>query len=155
LARKRPWEPSPLATLPTLLIALASGEVYSFDLFMDENWRVRRIFAALGSRSRLFFKERGYMTVYSRVGVFNRSSRKAMRRGGWKLSGLVLRARGERCGGWPIVTLSGSAHPLMRRRRRAAGQEQLDVNRLVIRDAKGRPRILASTVESGPPSWRS
>jgi hypothetical protein len=32
-----------------------------------------------------------------------------------------------------------------------AGQEQSDVDRLVIRDAKGRPRILASTVESGAP----
>jgi hypothetical protein len=51
LAHKRPWEPSPLATLPTLLISLASGEVFSFDLFVDENWRGRRIFAALGSRS--------------------------------------------------------------------------------------------------------
>jgi hypothetical protein len=33
----------------------------------------------------------------------------------------------------------------------AAGQDQADVYRLVIRDAKGRPRILASTVESGAP----
>jgi hypothetical protein len=33
----------------------------------------------------------------------------------------------------------------------AAGQGQADVDRLVIRDAKGRPRILASTVESGAP----
>jgi GNAT superfamily N-acetyltransferase len=97
-----------------LLIALGSGEVYSFDLFVDENWRGRRIFTALGSQSRLFFKDRGYTTVYSRVSVFNRSSRKAMRRGGWKVSGLILRARGERRG-WPIVTLSGSAHPLTRR----------------------------------------
>ena len=33
----------------------------------------------------------------------------------------------------------------------AAGQEQSDVDRLIIRDAKGRPRILASTVETGEP----
>jgi hypothetical protein len=33
----------------------------------------------------------------------------------------------------------------------AAGQVQSDVDRLVIRDAQGRPRILASTVESGAP----
>ena len=33
----------------------------------------------------------------------------------------------------------------------AAGQDQVDVDRLVIRDAKGRPRILASTVQSGAP----
>jgi hypothetical protein len=31
------------------------------------------------------------------------------------------------------------------------GQDQADVDRLVIRDAKGRPRLLASTVESGAP----
>jgi hypothetical protein len=42
-----------------LLIALGPGEVYPFELFVDENWRGRKIFAALGSRSRLFFKERG------------------------------------------------------------------------------------------------
>ena len=45
-----------------LPIALGPGEVYSFDLFVDENWRGRRIFAALGSRSRLFLKDRGYTT---------------------------------------------------------------------------------------------
>jgi hypothetical protein len=33
----------------------------------------------------------------------------------------------------------------------SAGQDHADVERLVIRDAKGRPRILASTVESGAP----
>jgi GNAT superfamily N-acetyltransferase len=100
------------------LIDLSPGEVYSFDLFVHENWRGQKIFTALGSQSRLYFKERGYATVYSRVSAFNGRSRKAILRGGWRASGLVLRARGWIRGRWPIVRLWGSAHPLRRRRRK-------------------------------------
>jgi hypothetical protein len=96
------------------LIDLRPGEVYSFDLFVHEDWRGHRIFTALGSQSRLFFKTRGYTTVYSRVSVFNRRSRKAMFRGGWKASGLVIRAKGAERSRWPILTISGSSHPLQR-----------------------------------------
>ncbi|MGH7914580.1 MAG: GNAT family N-acetyltransferase [Candidatus Binataceae bacterium] len=98
------------------MIALAVDEMYSFDLYVDENFRGNRIYTALGVRSRTFCKERGYVTAYARVSVMNRKSQKAIRRGGWRRSGLALRVRRSR-GGWPIVRLWGSAHPLARLRR--------------------------------------
>jgi hypothetical protein len=44
----------------------------------------------------------------------NRKSLKGGR--GWTPSGLVLRVRGSKRGGWPIITLWGSSHPLSRLR---------------------------------------
>lgn len=40
----------------------------------------------------------------------------AARLRGWKPAGLVLRVRASKSGGWPIITLWGSAHPLVRLR---------------------------------------
>jgi GNAT superfamily N-acetyltransferase len=99
------------------MIALAKGEVYSFDLYVDENWRGNRIYTALGTQARVFCKRQGYTTAYSRVSVTNRKSQKAIRRGGWKPTGVVLRVRRSRRGGWPIIRLWGSAHPLAKLRR--------------------------------------
>jgi hypothetical protein len=98
------------------MIALSAGEMYSFDLYVDENFRGNRVYTALGVRGRTFCKELGYTTAYARVSVGNRKSQKAIRRGGWRRSGLALRARRSR-GGWPIVRLLGSAHPLARLRK--------------------------------------
>ena len=99
------------------LIDLGPDQVYSFDDFVHENWRGQRISTAIGTQSRLYFKERGYATIYARVSAFNRRSRKATLRGGWRASGLVLRAKGWLRGRGPILRLWGSAHPLKRRQR--------------------------------------
>jgi GNAT superfamily N-acetyltransferase len=96
------------------MIALAENEIYSFDLYVGEDWRGRKIAAALGTRAHLFLKKQGYATAYSRVSLMNRNSVKINRLCGWTPSGLVLRVRGSRRGGWPIVTLWGSSHPLTR-----------------------------------------
>jgi GNAT superfamily N-acetyltransferase len=95
------------------MIALGEHEMYSFDLYVDENWRGNRIYTALGTRTRMFCKERGYTTAFARVSVGNRKSQKAIRRGGWHSAGLALRVRRSH-GGWPILKLWGSAHPLAR-----------------------------------------
>ncbi|MGA8567361.1 MAG: hypothetical protein WB580_06165 [Candidatus Binataceae bacterium] len=100
------------------MISLADREAFHFDSYVDENWRGHRIEAALSSRMRLFEKQRGYTEAYTKISTFNRKSLKSSRRMGWKPTGLVLRVRGSRRGGWPIITLWGSAHPLMRLRRK-------------------------------------
>jgi GNAT superfamily N-acetyltransferase len=98
------------------MIALAEGELYSFDLYVDENWRGRRVAVALGTQAHLFLKGQGYKTSYARVSVLNRKSVKNNRRCGWTPSGLVLRVRSSKRGGWPIITLWGSSYPLSRPR---------------------------------------
>lgn len=101
------------------MIALAEHEAFDFDLYVDEKWRGHRIQTALGSRMRLFCKQQGYTTIYTKVSVINRRSLKGMSRSPWKPSGMVLRVRASRRGGWPIVTLWGSSHPLTRLRTQA------------------------------------
>lgn len=99
------------------MIALTDKEAFHLDTYVDENWRGQRVSAALSSRMRLFEKRHGYTAAYSKVSVFNRKSLRSGRRTGWEPVGLVLRVRGSRRGDWPIITLWGSAHPLMRLRR--------------------------------------
>jgi GNAT superfamily N-acetyltransferase len=99
------------------MIALGEGEAYHFDIYVDENWRGSRVGGALSSHIRLFEQQRGCMAIYTRISVFNRKSLKAARFIGWKPTGLILRVRGSKSGGWPILTLWGSAHPLERLRR--------------------------------------
>jgi len=94
------------------MIALADREAFHLDSYVHENWRGNRIEASLSSRMRLFEKQSGCTTTYTKISAFNRKSLRSSRRMGWKPSGLVLRVRGSRSGGWPIVTLWGSAHPL-------------------------------------------
>lgn len=96
------------------MIALAEREAFHFDSYVDENWRGHRIEAALSSRMRLFEKQQSCATTYTKISVFNRKSLRSSRRMGWKSVGLVLRVRGSNLGGWPIVTLWGSSHPLQR-----------------------------------------
>jgi GNAT superfamily N-acetyltransferase len=98
------------------MIALSQGDLYSFDLYVDENWRGHRVAAALVTQSYIFLKGQGYKTLYARVSVFNRKSVRNSRRSGGIPSGLVLRVRGSKRGGWPIITLWGSSHPLSRLR---------------------------------------
>jgi GNAT superfamily N-acetyltransferase len=98
------------------LIDLSDGEVYHFDSYVADGWRGHRIHPALSSRLLLFDQSQGYSAAYTKVSAMNRRSQKTVRRVGWKLSGLVLRVRGSRRGGWPILTLWGSAHPLMQLR---------------------------------------
>ncbi|MGH8012954.1 MAG: GNAT family N-acetyltransferase [Candidatus Binataceae bacterium] len=98
------------------MIALSEHEMYSFDLYVDDNWRGNRIYTALGTRSRIFCQERGCTAGYARVSVTNRKSQKAIRRGGWHATGLALRVRRSH-GGWPILGIWGAAHPLARLRR--------------------------------------
>jgi hypothetical protein len=59
-------------------------------------------------------KQHGCTATYTKIGAFNRKSLKSARRMGWKPTGLVLRVRGSKSGGWPIITLWGSVHPLVR-----------------------------------------
>jgi GNAT superfamily N-acetyltransferase len=96
------------------MIALANREAFHFDSYVDENWRGHRIEAALSSRMRLFEKQHGCTTTYTKISVLNRKSLRSSRRMGWKSVGLVLRVRGSKSGGWPILTLWGSSHPLER-----------------------------------------
>jgi len=96
------------------LIAVAEGEAYQFDAYVDENWRGRRIAARLWSAMHLFEKQQGCTTAYSKVSLLNRKSQRATRRAGWSTSGIVLRVLGSKRGGWPIITLWGSSHPLAR-----------------------------------------
>ncbi|HXZ88892.1 MAG TPA: GNAT family N-acetyltransferase [Candidatus Binataceae bacterium] len=98
------------------MLALADHEAFDFDLYVDPKWRGHRIQTALGSRKRLFCKQQGYIAIYSKTSVMNRKSLKGMRRSPWKPTGVVLRVRGSKRGGWPILTLWGSAHPLTRLR---------------------------------------
>jgi hypothetical protein len=95
-------------------IALSQGDVYSFDLYVDENWRGHRVAAALLTQSHIFLKGQGYKSLYARVSVFNRKSVRNSRRSGGTPSGLVLRVRGSERGGWPIIALWGSPYPLRR-----------------------------------------
>lgn len=101
------------------MLALADGEAFHLDSYVDENWRGNRIEAALSSRLRLFEKQQGYTAAYTKISVFNRKSIKSACPMGWEPTGLVLRVRGSKRGGWPIITLSGSAHPLTRRLQKA------------------------------------
>jgi L-amino acid N-acyltransferase YncA len=94
------------------MIALADREAFHLDSYVDEDWRGNRIEAALSSRMRLFEKQLGCTTTYTKISVFNRKSLRSSRRMGWKSVGLVLRVRGSKIGGWPIITLWGSSHPL-------------------------------------------
>jgi GNAT superfamily N-acetyltransferase len=94
------------------MIALAGGEAFHLDSYVDENWRGHRIEGALSSRMRLYEQEQGCAVAFTKISVFNRKSLRSSRRMGWQPSGLVLRVRGSRSGGWPIVTLWGSAYPL-------------------------------------------
>jgi GNAT superfamily N-acetyltransferase len=96
------------------MIALADGEAFHLDSYVNENWRGHRIEAALSSRMRVFEKQHGCTATYTKIGAFNRKSLKSARRMGWKPTGLVLRVRGSKSGGWPIITLWGSVHPLVR-----------------------------------------
>jgi GNAT superfamily N-acetyltransferase len=98
------------------MIALAEGEAFQFDLYVDENWRGHRIAAKLWSAMHLFEKQHGCTAAYSKVSLLNRKSQRAVRRAGWTTSGVVLRVVGSKRGGWPIITLWGSAHPLARLR---------------------------------------
>jgi hypothetical protein len=100
------------------MIALAEGEAFHLDIYVDENWRGGRVRDAITSRMFLFEKQQGYRTAYAKFSVFNRKSLKSASRRGWKPVGLVLRVLGSRRGGWPIVTLWGSAHPLAQLRRK-------------------------------------
>jgi GNAT superfamily N-acetyltransferase len=97
------------------MIALADREAFHFDSYVHENWRGNRIQEALRSRMRLFEKQSGCTATYTKISVFNRKSLRSSRRQGWEPSGLVLRVRGSKSGGWPIITLWGSAHPLQKR----------------------------------------
>jgi len=96
------------------MIALGEGEVFLFDLHVDENWRGHRIQGAIGTRIRFFCKQQGYTTAYTQISAMNRKSLKGGR--GWTASGVVLRVRGSKRGRWPIITLWGSSHPLSRLR---------------------------------------
>jgi GNAT superfamily N-acetyltransferase len=98
------------------MIALFEGDLYSFDLYVDENWRGHRVAAELVTESYIFLRGGGYNTLYARVSVFNRKSVRNSRRSGGTPSGLVLRVRGSKRGGWPIITLWGSSYPLRRMR---------------------------------------
>jgi GNAT superfamily N-acetyltransferase len=98
------------------MLALAEHEAFDFDLYVDPKWRGHRIQTALASRERLFCKQQGYAAIYTKVSVINRKSLKGMKRSPWKPTGVVLRVRGSKQGGWPIFTLWGSAHPLTRLR---------------------------------------
>jgi GNAT superfamily N-acetyltransferase len=102
-------------------IDLAAHEVYTLDAYVAEDWRGHRIHRSMGARMLLFARTQGYTTAYSRAGVFNYTSQKATRRNGWTVSGYALRVRGAGRGGWPIITLYGSSHPLTRLQRRAVG----------------------------------
>jgi GNAT superfamily N-acetyltransferase len=98
------------------IVALGEGEAFQFDLYVDENWRGNRIAAMLWSAMHLFEKQHGCTAAYSKVSLLNRKSQRAVRRAGWTTSGVVLRVVGSKRGGWPIITLWGSAHPLARLR---------------------------------------
>jgi hypothetical protein len=98
------------------MLALAEGEAFHLDLYVDENWRGSRVRAEITSRMLVFDKLRGYTTAYTKINVLNRKAMKAARLRGWKPAGLVLRVRASKSGGWPIITLWGSAHPLVRLR---------------------------------------
>jgi hypothetical protein len=98
-------------------IALGAGEAYQFDAYVDDNWRGHRIVARLWSAMHLYETQQGYTTAYSKVSLLNRKSQRATRRAGWSTSGIVLRVIASRRGGWPVVTLWGSPHPLARLRR--------------------------------------
>jgi hypothetical protein len=98
------------------LIALADREAFHLDSYVNENWCGNRIEAALSSCMRLFEKQSGCTTTYTKISVFNRKSLRSSRRMGWKCGGLVLRVRGSKSGGWPIVIFWGSSHPLKRLR---------------------------------------
>lgn len=107
------------------MIALDKGEVFLFDIYVDEEWRGHGMQAAIGTRLRSYCKEQGYTKAYTKIAVTNRKSWKGGR--GWTASGLVLRVRRSKRGGWPIVTLWGSAHPLRRLRRSERVQEGVAV----------------------------
>jgi GNAT superfamily N-acetyltransferase len=78
------------------MIALADGEAFHLDLYVDEKWRGSRVRAALTSRMLLFDKQRGYTAAYTKMNVFNRKAMKSARLRGWESAGLVLRVRGSR-----------------------------------------------------------
>lgn len=107
------------------MIALNQGEVFLFDSYVDEEWRGHGILGAIGTRIRSYCKEQGYTKAYTKIAVTNRKSWRGAR--GWTASGLVLRMRRSKRGGWPIVTLWGSAHPLRRLRREERGQEGVEM----------------------------
>jgi GNAT superfamily N-acetyltransferase len=100
------------------MLALAEHEAFGFDLYVDPKWRGHRIQTALLSRQSLFCKQQGYTAIYAKVSVINRKSLKGLRRSRCPTpTGVVLRVRNSKRGGWPIFTLWGSAHPLTRLRK--------------------------------------
>ena len=98
------------------MLALADHEAFGFALYVDPKWRGHRIQTALLSRQSLFCKQQGYNAIYAKVSAINRKSLKGVRRSRAKPTGVVIRVRGSKRGGWPIFTLWGSAHPLTRMR---------------------------------------
>jgi hypothetical protein len=81
------------------MIALAECEAFQFDLYVDENWRGRRVAAKVWSAMHLFEKQHGCTAAYSKVSLLNRKSQRAAGRAGWSTSGTVLRVVGSRRGG--------------------------------------------------------
>jgi len=66
------------------MLALADGEVFHLDLYVDENWRGSRVRAAITSLMLVFDKQHGYTTAYTKINVFNRKAMKSARLRGWK-----------------------------------------------------------------------
>src|ERR1700681_3886340 len=78
------------------MLALADGEAFHLDLYVDEKWLGSRVRAALTSRMLVFDKQYGYTAAFTKINVFNRKAMKSARLRGWKPAGLVLRVRGSR-----------------------------------------------------------
>jgi hypothetical protein len=54
------------------MLALADGEAFHLDLYVDEKWRGSRVRAALTSRMLIFDKQHGYTAAFTKINVFNR-----------------------------------------------------------------------------------
>lgn len=95
-------------------IDLRPGEAHMLDAYTVEEWRGKNIHGSMNRDMLAFLRERGYRYSYSKASALNFRSPKALRRLGWEVTGVVLRARRSR--GKPVIRLRGSAHPWTRLR---------------------------------------
>jgi GNAT superfamily N-acetyltransferase len=96
-------------------IDLGPDEIQCLSAYTFSEFRGQNLHAALLREMLLFNAGLGYRRAYSKVSLTNRRSPKAHRRLGWDRTGVILTVRGIR--GFPVVRLSGSAHPWRRLRR--------------------------------------
>jgi hypothetical protein len=93
-------------------VDLRPGEVHTLDSYTLDEFRGLNIHAALLREMLLFDAGLGYRCAYSATNLWNRRSRKGLRRVDFEQIGSFLQVRGP--SGLAVIRLSGTTHPWRR-----------------------------------------